>query len=155
MPSIYNPSPGADSVIASAKKTVAEIVNNSEALQEDDQLFLNVDANEISLVLVYLKPSSATATPDFAYDFSMPAGGEFRFITTGIIGALASAAVMPQSITAQTHENLGTGANLNQFIIGIYKGGGTAGQLKLRWAQDVATVEDTQIDAGSIMVKIK
>lgn len=129
-----------------------QIVNNSETLVNDEDLVIPVGANDVWLILVRLFVSCSNATPDMDWLFTVPSGGE--------IGALPAIHVVTLGalnnlLTEKTIE-VPSGAS-NLYFHAIYTGGGTAGNLQLEWAQNVATVADTKMltDSSILALRIK
>ena len=133
------------------RKTADETVNNSVALQDDDHLSFAIGANETwvgQVVIFYL----GNATADLKTALTIPAG----------------ASIMVTSISARTSDEVvvaggkATPVSGSDFAIGAsatlhfaallhfsIANAGTAGTVQLQWAQNVATVADTTVKAGS------
>lgn len=120
--------------------------NNTTTLAIDDELFFEADANSVYWVNFYLMLETASATCDLKTDWNVPAS------TTGLkmcLGATDTAAAFTSRtntamrVAAHQHGTdvvyqLGTGSAAN-FIWekGIVKTGATAGEVNIRWAQNV------------------
>lgn len=140
-----------------AYKTVAESVNNSAVVQDDDHLFVSVAANARYRIIMHLVVTSTSTTPDLIFRFNGPAGATF----TGSAAGLSTAA------TAVTGElNAGALANITSFptsnfgyaslsgthgiiFVGSLLVGSTAGTLQLMWAQNTATAVNVTVAIGS------
>src|SRR3990167_7086900 len=127
-------------------KSADETVNNSDVLQNDDQLLFAVAVNKNYLVEMVLILETGT-TSDFKWDWALPAGGTFfgEYFTgsttkagVNVTEAGDAAAVMPSATTVAT-------------IRGIMKIGATAGTAQFRWAQATAESFNTKILAGSVI----
>ena len=127
-------------------KAADETVNNSTTLQDDDHLLFAVAANEkwqFEGVLMFEGPTTA----DMKFAFSGPAasvgawaGLQLEGTAQTDIGAeLGTAQVLAFANSARQHVR----------FWGSIANGANAGNLKLEWAQDTATVADTTMHAGS------
>ena len=135
-------------------KEADETVNNSVAVQNDDELLFAVAANEVwqfeGLLVV-----SSNAAADFRLTFVGP---------TGAVGAWGATAYNSGLATTQsgsggdlagegTHAITGTtdGAyTVFRFWGGIHNGA-NAGNLTLQWAQGTVNASDTIVHAGSYL----
>jgi len=141
--------------VVMVRKTADETVNNSNALQNDDELTLTVGANEVWDIFLLLEITTGAA-PDFAYAFTVPTGGVITGFVAGTIGALASAlvAIAPLDLTTP-HYIDGTINNNWACLWGRYIGGANAGNLQLQWAQKTADASDTTLHANSYIIAHK
>lgn len=134
------------------RKTADESVNNSNAMQNDDELLFAVAANEVWLVEIVLINKSATSgTPCMKCQLSLPSGAVFRGWVSG---------------TDPSEENLfgwWNGGSKSFYAdsvdyylwfhaIGVLINGGTAGNMQLQWAQNTATAENTTLKANSCII---
>lgn len=124
-----------------------EIVNNSETLQNDDDLVIAVGANDIWLIHLLWFFSSPSISVDIDYAWAVPSGGAIRrmdYWSSTIDAAIkdATAEVMMDVIAEERYAQQ----------ICLYIGGGTAGNLQFQWAQHVATAEDTKVKANSLLL---
>ena len=129
------------------RKASDEIVNNSDTLQNDDDLVLAVGANDVWLIHLVLFVISPSVTPEIDYVFAVPSGGAVRGIAE-LSPATVSAfwdKTAEETLPVDTTEKYA-------FQIMLYIGGGTAGNLQLQWAQHTATAEDTKVKANSFML---
>ena len=143
--------PASPSSITTKYKASDETVNNSDVLQNDNDIALAVGASEIWAFYVQLFYSSATATPDFKFDWAIPSGAT-GFQEVHAFGAAGSAvAGEPAYITDLTIDTSLTTADTAMMIIleGVFRNSTNAGSLQFRWAQNTATVEDTTLITGS------
>lgn len=130
-------------------KTAAETVNNSSALQNDDDLLVPVDANAYYRGEIWLSFTSAAAA-GFKLDFTAPAGatmeasgflvvvsGATTFAATSTLGAVGGIVSTGSAVPYLGKFTLVTGAN--------------AGTLQFRWAQNSAHASNTTVNAGSCL----
>jgi hypothetical protein len=136
------------------RKTADETVNNSAALQDDDHLFLPVEANEVWWFEALLICVGTTTTADFQFTFTGPAGAaagwQARRDTAGVTPATTPVNVLPLGTALALGGKAGATGVLVE-LLGQIVNGPTAGNLKLQWAQNTATVEDNKILANSIL----
>lgn len=132
-----------------ALKTSDQTVNNSTTLVNVTQLLLPVGATDVWLVHLLIRHISASDTPDIDLAFTVPAGGSIislteMNLTSGVGGAIIDFTT-EQRVPVTTTEKY-------RQLFAFYKGGGTAGNLQLQFAQGTATVEDTTIKENSFMM---
>jgi hypothetical protein len=122
-------------------KTTTETVNNSTTLQDDDELFITVEANKDYIFdMVFLFDSGTT--PDFKYAFSVPSGAS-------LIGQELSGAGGVDNITETGDTISGSGAYRAVKITSILQVGANAGTVTFQWAQNTANASDTNVSSGS------
>jgi len=128
-------------------KIVAQTVNNSDTVQDDDELVVPLNANKVYHIFIMICFTSGT-TPDFKYQISIPAGAtadrqDGQWVQTR------------QNAQDWTTEQVSAGQNAvvqwNQQDGRIITGG-TAGNVVLQWAQNVATASDTIVLPGSLVI---
>lgn len=132
-----------------ARKSATETVNNSAALQNDDELFVSVEANATYDLDMLVRWSSA-ATPDFKFDFTIPTLASGAYTVTALAGGnlfLGDINISGGSATID-----GDGTTKQHQIIGTLVTGANAGTLQFRWAQGTANASDTQVFANSTLV---
>lgn len=126
-------------------KASDETVNNSDTLQDDDELFAPLGINQTYIfeaMLAFIAASSAT--PDCKIAFTIPSG-TLRW--SGIGGSPIGEGTQ---IASAAQQNFGvTTSQTSIHIRGIVAVGATPGELQLQWAQNVATAEDTDLKANS------
>lgn len=137
------PSEGIETVI----KTADETVNNSNTLQDDDELNTSVSANETLLVEAFLLVDFKSAS-DLKIAWSAPA------LCTGYHPAISATDVNANG--AENHNvastRLGTTSQLSLITDDcLFINGANAGTVKLQWAQNTAVAEDTIVKAGSLL----
>jgi uncharacterized membrane protein len=133
-------------------KSATEVVNNSTAYQNDDELFYAMTAGYIYNVAAIISVTGPTAADiKTAWSFS----GTLNDSTRNVIGpdsgstssSSTSVALQPHAITT-THV-YGTNAGASWIREELYLDVLTAGTLQLTWAQSTATASDTSVLAAS------
>lgn len=144
-------------------KSADEVVNNSSTLQDDDELFFPVEANEVWFVEAFLMLNSASggATSDFKFGWSGPSGATASW---GIMGD-------PTAVTGASHFAVGTAATPSgrraisdtisigsvsagshaACLIGRFTAAATAGNIRFRWAQDTANANNSTVQEDSML----
>ena len=131
-------------------KASDEVRNNNSTMNSganDTELLFDVGLNETWAFLFVLFTISATTTPDMQIQLKdgVPLAGPME-------AGLRYAGSTDEQISAFSDIiNVGINATARAIIIDGLVTATTAGQLKLRWAQQVATAEDTKILAGSFL----
>lgn len=147
-PSGHEPSPEEFGVLLplAAIKSVTETVNNSAALQNDDELFVSVLANATYEVWCQVFYVSGT-TPDIKFGWTGPAAATFTWASIDAFNG----SWVDQSISGSVA--IGTsGSNESAIFAGLLKVGANAGTLQLQWAQNGANASNTQVLANSYLV---
>jgi hypothetical protein len=136
-----------------ARKPTTETVNNSTTLQNDNHLFLPVEASaeyEMHCLLAY----SGSSPADLKVLFSVPAGA----IMVGMGSILPVNATSQSDISSvpyghNSSEIWGTfGAGTQVGVVtGTVVTAGTAGNLQVQWAQYSAVPSDTDVHAHSFL----
>lgn len=132
-----------------AYKTADETVNNSNVLQNDDQLYLPVLANEAWAFTAVLK-FAFNSNADFKIAFTVPAAGAAEYAV--ISASMAVGAWAQQYVSAPTAISIlspSTYADAFMIVKGVYRGGANAGNLQLQWAQNTAHASDAKVLLGS------
>jgi len=133
-------------------KSADETVNNSNALQNDDELLLAMLPNEKFHFSISLIASATSDTPNFAFAFTIPAGASIQWRWHGAnSGSTWSDATIITSggavqILLDSPDNKLIEAN------GIVINGAIAGNLQLQWCQLVAHASDTKVLANSALI---
>lgn len=137
---------GADARLVIVRKAADEAVNNSTALQDDDELFFAVEANEVWKFDILLITYSH-GTPDFKYAFTIPVAG-------AITGWDPQGRTIAEAPFNYTGASVIPGSSLDRYtyISGIYVGGVNAGTVQLQWAQNVLRVGDTFLRENSFII---
>jgi len=132
---------------AKAVKPADETVNNSDTLQDDDDLLFAASASKTYGMLVFYFVISTTAA-DFKYGLSIPTGA-----TADRSDGTWSSIILMATQDFETSQNVATGTALGLVCISArIIMGTTAGNVVNQWAQQAATVADTLAKQGSYMV---
>lgn len=144
---------------ASVTKSVDESVTSSTTNQDDNELVLDVRANTTYWVECFLM-YSASAAGDIKTTYSGPSGSTFDWCADSNTST-ATATVAPVSRSLQGLGNTPSHGGLEQSgtpleMCALHKGvltvGGTAGQLRLRWAQLASSTTPSKVLAGSTLM---
>jgi len=130
----------------SVVKKIDQTINNSNTIIDDDEVFLPMLANKVYGYRAHLQFISGV-TPDLKVTWTVPAGAT----GTRNSGALARAPADTQNITTISTDAT-SGNEQNSDYCGVVRMGGTAGNLQLRWAQNVADASDSKMLAGSYLL---
>jgi hypothetical protein len=138
----------------SAVKTADEAVNNSAALQDDDDLFVTLAASTYYDFLIVLHvDTNGSVNPDFKWQLVAPTNGTGFYSSYKTEENVAGVATEGNVAIATTNSYTVLGAARDQVCImqgTVY--GGDGGTFKLTWAQNVAdATNSTTIKAGSTM----
>ena len=125
-------------------KSADETVNNSTAMQDDDDLNFTVGANEIWAVKMHLRINSAAAA-DLKLLFTLPTDG-------AITGTKHSMAEVTEIDFSAAHVIGTDGTNIGVIFHLIFRNGANAGTVQLQWAQNTADVSDTTVLTGSYLI---
>jgi len=126
------------------RKPDDEIVNNSAAMQDDDDIQLSVAANEVWYFKLFnLFRSSFGAAIKFGW--SVPAGTTMLWVAPRHLGETA---------LTEGQLDIETGSGFTEILVhhGIIKVGETAGTVKLQWAQQTAEDYDTKLYENTHMI---
>lgn len=144
------------------RKTADKTLNNVAVLENDNHLFMAIDANEVWQIDIFIL-CEGNEDADIQFGLSCPGGctifwgcvGAGGNISTNTWGESDSAKtpallVQVQSLTLGIQApNLGlTGYRLSLIVIN----GVLAGNVNLQWAQAVATVGDTTVKQHSCLI---
>jgi hypothetical protein len=130
----------------SARKTIDESLQNN-TLQNDDELFVSLEANATYRITADLINNSGT-TPDISFAWSIPSGATGAWTITALVGGALYLGTLTWANTAAID---GTGAdNLSQVVGTMVTT--NAGTLQLRWAQTTTTASNTTVKANSLLV---
>lgn len=132
-----------------ATKNVDETVNNSSALQNDNDLSLSLASNASYVLTCHLIQNSG-ATPAFKLDLPLP-GGATWWPGSFICGASLATAQLGVMGTPAITGISGTGSD--SFVDFHARLDTTSsGTLTLRWAQTTANASNTIVRAGSYLM---
>jgi hypothetical protein len=138
-----------------AVKTATESVTSSTTLQNDDHLVLPLAVNSTYWVQGLLLMDGAQSA-DLKMDFTGPAGASI----TAHVSGLHLTAVLTADDSVQPIESfgdvahigcLGAGTHSSAVFFAIVIVAGTAGNMQLRWAQEVSSATATRVFTGSGM----
>lgn len=146
---LLNPYGGNGGSAVQVVKLVDETVNNVSAYQDDDELFISLDANGVYEfeALIFMTTDIA---PDFQFLWDLADGTyDFKFAVWE----------SDSTVTWDSHTEVGPGdsivvANINEHFMsskGIIIVGGTGGIFKLQWAQLISDAASTTVKANSYM----
>jgi hypothetical protein len=133
-----------------------ESVTSSTTLQDDNELFLSVSAGAnywVQGFIIY----SADAAGDLKISFSGPTGSTFSYVSDAI-GSTATSSVSTVSRSLQSLGStpspggVGSGTNVVFMPKGVLQVGGTAGTLRLQWAQLASSAVATTVRARSLLI---
>ncbi|MGH9251576.1 MAG: hypothetical protein ACRD0W_18950 [Acidimicrobiales bacterium] len=135
-----------------AIKPASETVTASTVLQNDDNLFVTVQAGATYHVELMLRYTAATAG-DLKFAFALPAGAEL----VGVAHRLSTAATDVTGVTLNSLIDAGevlaggTGSATGALVAASLVIAGTGGVFRLQWAQNVASGTGTEIFEGSYL----
>lgn len=142
-------------------KRLAETVNNSSTLQDDDDLAWAVESNENYILAGCLVLSAMDATADIKLALTLPSGASM-VLQAGI--ATAEWGTSAGGWEGESETTSGTGIALDiisatlpgivQFRASIAVGA-TRGTVQLQWAQNSAQANDLTVRAGSFGILTK
>jgi hypothetical protein len=143
-------------------KATTESVTSSTVLQDDDELFLPVEANATYLMYMFLlHDSDATVAGDIKIGFSSPASSVWAWGVHGAnTAATSNSAVTSVNMSLQTTSSTvsfggGDSAGTTAWVSGTLVTDGTAGNLTLQWAQDTSNAVASRVRQGSYMTLIR
>lgn len=129
------------------RKAADETVNNSDTLQNDDELLFPVGANQVWAFELFIKWQSG-ATPDIKFKWSVPSGTTMNWHTDegnyDESTESTTRTTMPGRIVAAMNT-----------ITGIVVVGSTPGNVVLQWAQNTQDASDTKVLTNSVIVATK
>lgn len=131
-------------------KAADETVNNSNVLQDDDELTIPIGATQVWLVKVGVLCTSSVGA-DIKLSLTIPVGAQCyrhsHYIDSAGNQAFTVATEGVASIAA-----FGNGALKYRFVIEALVISAAAGNFTLQWAQNTAEVSDTKVLADSYIV---
>lgn len=137
-------------------KSATQTINNSSTLTNDSELFFTMEAATDYEVVVNVRVTSATATPDWKYALTCTGMTWDGIYQTGNIDASGATVtlIMASAQTSGTAITLGSAgkptAATVQMTFTVHSGV-SGGVLNFQWAQSSATAEDTQVLKNSWM----
>lgn len=142
---------GGSSATITKVKTADETVTSSTALQDDNDLFFPIAADESWVFRFTLQAQSGT-TPDFRFGVSAPTGATCKVGVIDPEGAVSNANV---GCGAQITAIPGNATNDVYEVVGSVDNGSNAGNVTLRWAQNVSSTQQTIVRAGSTLFAVQ
>ena len=136
------------------RKAASETVNNSAALQNDNDLVTSsLAASTVwTFELVGRFITGASTTPDAQFDVVLPTGATW-FIGANANLSTADAVQAIESESGDAAKSFGVTTVARLLILnGYIRIGSTAGTCQLRWAQAAAAVEDTTFSQDGYMM---
>ena len=133
-------------------KTADETVNNSNALQNDNELLFAVGVNSEWIFQIKIGYISAAAA-DIKFAITIPAAATLAWTQStylDVAGSAAAGAWVTASGTSAV--SIGAAADRGITISGSVITAGTAGNVQLQWAQSTADVSDTKVLLGSHII---
>jgi len=145
-----------DLAITIVRKTADQTVNNSTVLVNDTHLLLPIAANEewVFHLTLYIKNADGSGTPDFKFQFTVPALASIEYVYVGLNAAAAMAHQYSPNWAGVAAVLTVDVANAIRVITidGLVQAGANAGNVQLQWAQNVANASDTNLKAGSCLI---
>lgn len=132
-----------------AYKTVDETIISTGTYQDDDHLFVTVEASGVYVYTIQGAYNSGV-TPDFRQRFSVPSGAfagtyyQYFDATNAMVRASYSVPA-DGAITGLQGKATDTPFEFG----GVYTVGSTGGVMQWQWAQDVSTASNTIVRAAS------
>jgi hypothetical protein len=127
------------------KAASAETINNSATMQNDDELFFYMGANEVYLMTMTVEFTCTNSAAGLRFEFDGPSGSSGTFeshIWHG--GTMLNHYISYVHGAAQFISSAPTsGSPVRMFFRGFVTNGSTAGNLQFRWAQQTATSINT------------
>jgi hypothetical protein len=132
------------------RKTADETVNNSDTLQNDDELKFAISANEV-WAFILLPIIYTTDTASFKAYFTVPTNGNLYgsmlMTETDLVTYLFAL------FANSSYAIVGSQYNYAPMVVfGIIVNGDTAGNFQFQWAQNTAEESDTKVLANSCIL---
>jgi hypothetical protein len=144
-----------DSRVKHIVKAANESVTSSTTLQDDDDFTINIGANEKWRFRFLISLTAANTTMDLKMQLVAPAGATGYW---GTVSAGATTATGNQSAVYNLAGSLNSSVSYASFgassifeFVAYVATAGTAGTVKLQWAQDVSDPGALTFNAGSLM----
>lgn len=146
------------SVVVNKRKPLDEVVNNSDVLQDDNDLSFFVDVKEVwifDLFVIYNDSSGGLA--DFKFSVVGPSGSTVKWVPifTNFASVTFLGAVENGGSSYSANGSIGGTTDGAVVIKGTIVNGNVAGNLKLQWAQDTINASDLKVRANSWLRAIK
>ncbi len=135
--------PANGSIAYVVRKTANTVISSDDTLNDDPHLLLPMLASEIYVFQLHALIVQASGTPEFLYDFAVPASATgWKYNHGGTIETDLTTDVA-LAHTADTHR-----LSINGYVANSTN----AGNLQWRWSQQVSTAADTTVLAGSHLI---
>lgn len=132
-----------------ARKTSNETIISNSTLQNDDELFVPVEASCEYHMELRISYTSGT-TPDLKLGWTYPTGTTIRW--SGVDSDTAgSIRITGNLLETSVPAICGSGADLQAAYTGMVVVGVNAGTLQLQWAQNTLTASNSTVYAGSFL----
>lgn len=140
-----------------ALKAANESVTSSTTLQDDDELFVTVEADSIYVVHAVFLYDASTAG-DLKFTFTAPSGATFQWNSS--VAALATTGATSPGTTNFAGSDIGTnygaggagaGTTLSAVTSGVLVTSSTAGAFRVQFAQFTSDATATRMLAGSFL----
>lgn len=133
------------------EKNTDESLNQSETLQDDDDLKYTMAANTAYAVEMIIYYTSTSAAPDFKYAFTIPAGASMNLLGQGFVSTTnITNCRINVSGTACTLAG-SVAPNWTISVVGIVQTAANPGDFQLQWAQNNANSANTVVNKNSWM----
>jgi len=135
------------------RKSADETVNNSAAMQNDDELVLPVVASEVWYFELFVLFRSSTGA-DIKFGFSVPSGATMKWHSQALwygVGVGSTPGTPNEATDSYARGGAGATTTTGFMIWGIIVVSTTAGNVNLQWAQNTAESSDTKVLANSCL----
>lgn len=136
-------------------KKFNESVNNSAALQDDNEFKFPVQPRDKWFVEMFLQFTSTTAVPGFRLAFTGPAAPKtlwYHILVNSYGGLVSGNDIGIATAFASTMKCPGIGTPSAMIVKLFLENGASSGLVKFQWAQETATGEDSTLLAGSTLM---
>ena len=121
--------------------------------EDDADLVVAVAANKNYLLMLYALTDEDGN--DMHWKFTIPANGALNGMIAGDIGNQTSLVDPPHGYNLETQVDLIGASEDWLYVMGLYIGGDTAGNIQFQWAQKTSGTTNTSVRAGSHMILIE
>jgi hypothetical protein len=137
-------------------KTADETVNNTITVQDDNELYITVEANSTYIVELTATGGSTVGNTGFKFRFTAPASAIMQgTILNSMSNSNVFGTLYVADMLAEVNNSIWTvgGQTYSNWLDarGVLVTSSTAGTLTLQWAQDYATVTNTYVRKGSYL----
>lgn len=142
---------GGGLTFARVVKTADETVSNSSTLQNDNSLLFAVSANK-TYAFCILMFADILATSDFKYGLSLPASATANWMKAGGFYSAGSLSYFTADATNAIEVSITNPKPYHIMQWGEVITGASSGTVNFQWCQKLATVEDTKMLKGSMIL---